>query len=166
MPCIAADTKTTPSSKMESHFHHGVPAVAETSIGDVITANNATTYAEFDPVTDYCLFEEEESLADDESATAVLESFNDFLISLYIPLLIKSVFGGVYVIRSVILGYAMQYAMRCLSFSEQTAGRWLGTGVKGGAWPPPTLIGLGVLTVVALVVHPDGYTWILLRKLR
>jgi hypothetical protein len=33
-------------------------------------------------------------------------------------------------------------------------------------WPPPALIGLALLTIVALVVHPDGLTWILLRKLR
>jgi len=34
------------------------------------------------------------------------------------------------------------------------------------AWPPTALIVLAVLTVVALIVHPDGYTWIFLRKIR
>jgi len=34
------------------------------------------------------------------------------------------------------------------------------------AWPPPALVLLAVLTVFALIVHPDGYTWILLRKIR
>jgi hypothetical protein len=34
------------------------------------------------------------------------------------------------------------------------------------AWPPPALVCLALLTVFALIVHPDGMTWILLRKLR
>lgn len=34
------------------------------------------------------------------------------------------------------------------------------------AWPPPTVVGLAALTVIALIVHPDGHTWVLLRKLR
>lgn len=33
-------------------------------------------------------------------------------------------------------------------------------------WPPPTLVLLAILTVVALLVHPDGYTWVILRKIR
>eukprot|EP00550_Attheya_septentrionalis_P000526 CAMPEP_0198282150 /NCGR_PEP_ID=MMETSP1449-20131203/1995_1 /TAXON_ID=420275 /ORGANISM="Attheya septentrionalis, Strain CCMP2084" /LENGTH=990 /DNA_ID=CAMNT_0043978267 /DNA_START=153 /DNA_END=3125 /DNA_ORIENTATION=+ len=38
---------------------------------------------------------------------------------------------------------------------------------KGGnTWPPPTLKALVVFTVVAFVVHPDGITWLLLRKTR
>jgi hypothetical protein len=37
---------------------------------------------------------------------------------------------------------------------------------KPADWPPPALIGLALLTIVALVVHPDGFTWILFRKLR
>jgi hypothetical protein len=34
------------------------------------------------------------------------------------------------------------------------------------AWPPPGLVKLAILTVLTLIVHPDGYTWVLLRKLR
>ena len=34
------------------------------------------------------------------------------------------------------------------------------------AWPPPALTVLAILTIVALVVHPDGFTWIMLGKLR
>jgi hypothetical protein len=34
------------------------------------------------------------------------------------------------------------------------------------AWPPPAFTALALLTVFALVVHPDGLTWILLGKLR
>ena len=35
-----------------------------------------------------------------------------------------------------------------------------------GAWPPPALVTLAALTIFALVVHPDGLTWIMLRKIR
>jgi hypothetical protein len=35
-----------------------------------------------------------------------------------------------------------------------------------GAWPPPALVALAILTIVALVAHPDGMTWIVLRKIR
>jgi len=47
----------------------------------------------------------------------------------------------------------------------------LSTVLGGGksdphAWPPPALTGLALLTIFALVVHPDGLTWILLGKLR
>ncbi|CAB9507560.1 expressed unknown protein [Seminavis robusta] len=38
--------------------------------------------------------------------------------------------------------------------------------VNDGSWPPPGLVALAILTVVALVVHPDGMTWIMLRKIR
>lgn len=34
------------------------------------------------------------------------------------------------------------------------------------AWPPPALVVLAILTIAALVVHPDGMTWIVLRKIR
>lgn len=34
------------------------------------------------------------------------------------------------------------------------------------AWPPPTLLLLAALTLFALLVHPDGFTWILVGKLR
>jgi len=34
------------------------------------------------------------------------------------------------------------------------------------AWPPPAFTALALLTVFALVVHPDGGTWIMLGKLR
>ena len=34
------------------------------------------------------------------------------------------------------------------------------------AWPPPALKALALLTIVALVVHPEGLTWVLLGKLR
>jgi len=34
------------------------------------------------------------------------------------------------------------------------------------AWPPPAFTALALLTIFALVVHPDGLTWIMLGRLR
>lgn len=34
------------------------------------------------------------------------------------------------------------------------------------AWPPPAFTALALLTIVTLVIHPDGLTWILVGKLR
>lgn len=37
---------------------------------------------------------------------------------------------------------------------------------KDTSWPPPTLVALGIFTVAAFVVHPDGLTWIVLGQIR
>ena len=37
---------------------------------------------------------------------------------------------------------------------------------KDTSWPPPALVALGIFTVVAFVVHPDGLTWIVLGQIR
>jgi len=34
------------------------------------------------------------------------------------------------------------------------------------AWPPPALVVLALLTLVTLVVHPDGLTWVLFGKIK
>lgn len=34
------------------------------------------------------------------------------------------------------------------------------------AWPPPAFTALALLTIVTLVIHPDGFTWIVVGKLR
>ena len=33
-------------------------------------------------------------------------------------------------------------------------------------WPPPALIGLAIFTFIAILVHPDGLTWIICRQIR
>ena len=53
--------------------------------------------------------------------------------------------------------------------STGTVSTILGAGggkVDPHAWPPPAFTALALLTIFALVVHPDGLTWILLGKLR
>ena len=86
---------------------------------------------------------------------------------LYIPIFLQSIFGSLHIVRSLALGWLIQQA-------STRAPVWLGLQhleelvrkVDTHAWPPPALLFLAVLTITALVVHPDGFTWVLLRKLR
>lgn len=185
---------TVLSTEMEA-FLYSVPVAAEATMESSNSPTDATTpYADFDAQTAYELLEDDEDddddVSDDEGgessaapSASVLGSVADFLVSLSLPFLLESFFGGVYFIRTLLLGHALHFVMHFLSVTEQAVARWLGptdtgnaiSSIKGGggggagssaAWPPPTLIGLGVLTIFALIVHPDGYTWIMLRKIR
>lgn len=100
----------------------------------------------------------------DEQETKLMEqqTFWNFFCTFVFPLLVQSVFGGFYIVRTIILGYTLQYSAQLLSLTETTAMQWLGKT----ATPPPALLGLALLTIAAFIIHPDGVTWILLRKLR
>lgn len=159
-------------------FLNTVPVVATEPRDKVARRSGSNDDADCAHPAAHGLCEEEEetdAVSEDCEDECVAEAFplvgrlTELMVSLYIPFLLESLFGGVYFIRTLILGYALNYVLQFLSVTEQAAGRWLGTAAteKGsGAWPPPALIGLGILTIVALIVHPDGYTWILLRKVR
>ena len=112
-----------------------------------------------------------------------LSSLWDLMVSLYVPFLIQLIFGAsFYIVRTLLLGYVLQYTVQFFVVAEHWTVQWLGgasgtNSVAGGAGaasgkhhnsttPLPVLIGLAVLTMVALIVHPDGYTWIILRKIR
>lgn len=83
--------------------------------------------------------------------------FWGFICSFLVPVMAQAIFGGYYIVRTLILGYTLQYTMKV---TETAAVQWF------LATPPPPLICLVLLTVVAFIVHPDGFTWILLRKTR
>jgi hypothetical protein len=110
---------------------------------------------------------ESDSLTD---ATAI----SDIIASGFFPLLLQFM-TGVANFFQALLGYGVRW----ITSPFTTPPGWvvlapdfitwfLATDSNGKAidWPPPGLIGLALLTIVALVVHPDGLTWILLRKLR
>jgi hypothetical protein len=119
----------------------------------------------------------------------------ELLISLCLSLLLKSLFGSVYIIRTLFFGYIFNYCMKFVSVTENmkeqlwispmqfntaaVAATVMSTSVaisiekgvvvgtnQSSSWPPPTLLALAILTIMALIVHPDGYTWITLYKLR
>mmetsp|Transcript_52549 Transcript_52549/g.58744 ORF Transcript_52549/g.58744 Transcript_52549/m.58744 type:complete len:823 (+) Transcript_52549:77-2545(+) len=53
------------------------------------------------------------------------------------------------------------------SASSTILGACAGSGkLDPHAWPPPAFTALALLTIFALVVHPDGITWIMLGKFR
>jgi len=93
-----------------------------------------------------------------------------WIISLYIPFLIQCIFGAsFYIVRTLLLGYLLQYILQFFAVAEHWTVQWLGIHDhhgKNNSTPLPVLIGLGILTVLALIVHPDGYTWVILRKIR
>merc|ERR1712078_667103 len=61
----------------------------------------------------------------------------------------------------------MLFQSSATSASSVTTILGSGTGKNDPhAWPPPAFTALALLTIFALVVHPDGLTWILLGKLR
>lgn len=94
------------------------------------------------------------------------------------------------VAKTIVFGYGYTVMMKVyrffpeslrlkfgLVFSSIFAVNAAGVNVNTNAWsvayysymgknsPPPALAGLAVLTIIALIVHPDGFTWIILGKL-
>jgi len=108
----------------------------------------------------------------------------------------RSMFGPANLIRSIVVGQLMRLVfvdniskwiaenlppwLEVILFQSSATGTItgsstgpvsmiLGAGSKKidpHAWPPPAFTALALLTIFALVVHPDGLTWILLGKLR
>jgi len=107
----------------------------------------------------------------------------------------RSMFGPANLIRTIIVGQLMRLVfvdnitewiseklppwLQVLLFRSSAAATGTGNGmstvlgvaVANGkidphAWPPPAFTALALLTIFALVVHPDGLTWIMLGKLR
>jgi hypothetical protein len=116
---------------------------------------------------------EEETAADDEDHSPRRSRFWDFFCSFLVPVLAQGIFGGFSIVRTIVLGYTLQNAMTQVlpAFSEKTTTTTTSTstGVVVPPWlatPPPAFIVLALFTVVAFVIHPDGFTWIFLRKSR
>ena len=129
---------------------------------DMSLAPNAAELEEEEGAID----EVEEAIAK-RSSTSWLRTL--WIISLYIPFLIQVLFGAsFYLIRTLLLGYLLQYAVQFCTVAEHWTFQWLGIENYGkyNSTPLPVLMGLGILTLLALFVHPDGYTWVVLRKIR
>ena len=104
-------------------------------------------------------------------------TFWEMAMSLYLPVLLlwlrRSMFGTANLVRSLILGHCLRLLFGNMSEWITKRSPWLRpflvhTGKQGDphAWPPPALTALAILTVMTLIVHPDGFTWIMLGKLR
>jgi hypothetical protein len=158
--------------------------------------------------------------------TSWLPSFWDLVLTLYLPIMIQSLFGTFYVARSVLINYGIPYYIvhvslmiaskvmttsklhelltttECLppgnhldydnhlteatsiasstmtSSNDLTTTAMLGMTSNGKGSPtvavriwnnctPPSFIALlAFITMAAMIVHPDGYTWIIVRRIR
>ena len=119
-------------------------------------------------------------------------SYLDLLLTAYLPLIFlwfrRSMFGHANLIRTLVVGQVMRLVFldninewisekippwlevilfQTSSSSSTMKGASMGSGkIDPHAWPPPAFKALAMLTVFALVVHPDGLTWVFLGKLR
>ena len=106
-------------------------------------------------------------------------SYWGLFLKAYVPLIMiwfrKSLFGPANLVRTMVVGQVMKWVVsgdfhEILSkkFPRLEAILFPPTNGKldPHAWPPPAFTALALLTVLALVVHPDGLTWVLLGKLR
>ena len=108
----------------------------------------------------------------------------------------RSMFGPANLIRSIVVGQLMRlvFVDNIFEWITQKLHPWLevvnlqssatgnikvtnvgnvsamlgaGSGkIDPHAWPPPAFTALALLTIFALIVHPDGLTWIMLGRLR
>jgi len=105
-------------------------------------------------------------------------SFWELVVSLYIPVLLmwlrRSISGTANLVHSLVFGQFLGYVSGNVSerMTEWTP-PWLHSLIQPSnskldphAWPPPGLTILALLTIFALVVHPDGFTWVMLGKIR
>lgn len=80
-------------------------------------------------------------------------------------------------VRTLIFGHVLRLVFGNISeWKNEGTPSWMVTVLhpvvtpqsrsEANAWPPPALIVLALLTVVTLVVHPDGLTWVLLGKIK
>ena len=79
---------------------------------------------------------------------------------LHMPLLLQPLWGGVEIIRSIFITYVLESLLMV-----KADNKFYRSIVMSESWPP-ALVFLAVVTLTALIIHPDGFTWIVLRKIR
>jgi hypothetical protein len=124
----------------------------------------------FSAATDECCCADAEEQSDVWTTSNMMQHIVELVVSIGISLL----FGGLYLFRTLLFSYVVHYLI-LFSSSVTEAERWLPQqvvaaafmkGDSGRSWPPQTLIGLALLTIFMMIIHPDGYTWIFLHKIR
>ena len=114
----------------------------------------------------------------DQAEDAKRSWFWELLITMNLPLAVlwlrRSAFGITMLVRTVILGHLLRLVFGNFSdWMHENSPSWIQTFWQPmsphakpdpKAWPPPALTALAVFTVLTLVVHPDGFTWIMMGK--
>jgi hypothetical protein len=160
---ITSEEKTPTMSRL-SHQSESSLALAE---DDCLNQSSYGPYVNEDDTIDTGKQEDQEGSS----------SAWELMLSLYLPLMLlgfrRSMFVTANLVRSLILGHVVRFLFGSISewMTEKTP--WLqplfskgGKGTDPHAWPPAALAALAILTVVALVVHPDGFTWVMLSRTR
>lgn len=118
--------------------------------------------------------------SDQHEEECTSSSFWELMMTMYLPVaavwLKKSVFGITMLVRTVILGHLLRLIFGNVSeWMHEKTPLWLNPMVQpmgphskpvSKSWPPPALTALALLTVFTLVVHPDGFTWVMLGKVK
>ena len=115
----------------------------------------------------------------DHEEDSTSATFWELFITMYLPLsalwLRQSVFGITVLVRTVLLGHLLRFVFGNLADWIDEKSPWLHSLLQPmgphskpdpKAWPPPALSALALFTVVTFVVHPDGFTWVMLGKVK
>jgi hypothetical protein len=178
----AAPTEPTLSAAASS-----LPSLSQLSTASGASVDLDDTYAPFDSTEGEEFSSDNNNIDNDyeqkqnQSGTTTSGTFWDLFLSLYLPVMLvwmrRSMFGTMNLCRSLVVGHCLRLVFGNTSEWMTEKAPWLqpflfqqATSMNGKvdprAWPPPALTVLAILTIVALVVHPDGCTWIVLGKLR
>ena len=101
--------------------------------------------------------------------TSSWTTFCSVVLTCYMPCCFQLATGALQIIYSVVMGHVVR---RWISdeHQQQQPYYWsiasLFSSKHYDAAPPPALVGLAMLTIVCLVIHPEGATWIVIRTLR
>jgi hypothetical protein len=180
------------AAEMNQHDDKQQPHFSEPKNGN----SNETTSGTFTDVEDTFPKHGNGNSDTDDSSKGDFSYFDIFLSAYVPLILLwfrRSMFGPAKLIRTIIVGQLMRVvfvdsisewmsekllpwlevlSVQSSATADSISGPFsamLGTGngkQDPHAWPPPAFTALAMLTIFALVVHPDGLTWIFLGKLR
>lgn len=138
--------------------------------GDVLLSKSNHTLQQFENIEKQ---EEDEEVPSTAHASADFdeESWGFLALEaiLYIPLLLQSLLGSMHIARALLFGETLKLILeRTSSHAPWWLQRYNAVFMKidSNVWPPPSFLLLAALTIVALIVHPDGFTWVILGKTR
>jgi hypothetical protein len=139
------------------------------SVPGVFTNNYSSTI--FSVVRDSSIFIPKDMSCDDCSDDEVKKlapSFWQVLSAWCFPFILlwlrRSLLGTttVHLLRSLLMGEGINF----VASQYGDLPKWVYSLTDPHAWPPPAFTILALITLIALIAHPDGLTWFMLGKLR
>lgn len=162
------DTVAAPDVAVSTHRKSTVED--EVVVGSSTIASGDDDDHSFSATTEECCCVDAEEQPYIWTTSSVMQHVVELVVSMGISLL----FGGLYLFRTLLFSYVVHYLI-LFSSSVTEAERWIPQhvvaaaflkGSSGRSWPPQTLIALALLTIFMMIIHPDGFTWIFLHKIR